>query len=194
MSKSEFRGKENALERGKRIFGIVMICVSLLALFSWEKFGRAHFYYDDILVLRGSVQRGSTITPDMLKVVRTDRLQKDMLRPDDRKWIQGKAAAQFIHKGSPLYKEYFCSRKLLTGGRSGRYRICIPERWMISCPDDLHAGDRIHILSGGQKIAGARVLRYSGEDRSLQAVIEKRDAAVIEKKAAENSGLVICSE
>lgn len=63
------------MERGKRIFGIAMICVSLLALFSWEKFGRAHFYYDDILVLRGSVQRGSTITPDMLKVVRTDRLQ-----------------------------------------------------------------------------------------------------------------------
>jgi hypothetical protein len=193
VSKSESNRKERAVERGKRIFGIVMICVSLLALFSWEKFGRAHFYYEDILVLRRSVERGSIIKPEMLKTVKTERMQKDMLRPADRQKICGKAASQFVHAGSPLYKEYFCDKTVLTGRKYGKYRIGIPERWILSCPDDLRPGDRIYVLSEGRKVAEARVISYSEESKSIQAAVSGKYAAEMERAAVKNHGLVICS-
>lgn len=180
------------MERGRRVFGIIMICVSLLALFSWEKFGRAHFYYDDILILRSDVQRGKKITSDMLKTVKTDRVQKDMLKPADRKKLCGKCAVQFVHRGAPLYREYFCEEELLTGKKYGTYRICIPERWILSCPDDLQRGDKIHVISRGERIADARVLSRSADSQSVQAVVKRSQAGRIERAAAENHGLVIC--
>ncbi len=182
------------MERGKRAFGIVLICVSLLALFSWEKFGRAQFIDEEILVLRGDVQRGTVVTEKMMKTVRTDRVLKGMMKPGDQRKILGKAALHDIPDGAPLYGSYFRDAGLMTGREYGRYRLSIPERWILSCPEDLRPGDRIHVLCSGKEIAEARVLSWSAENRSLCAAVTASQAEAVSEQAAENGGVVICAD
>ena len=54
--------KEQRLDKGKRFIGILLILVSVGALFTWEKWGKNRFLYDEVLILRQSVEKGTVIT------------------------------------------------------------------------------------------------------------------------------------
>lgn len=190
VSKSGYRQrKEITVSRGKRIFGIVMICVSLLALFSWEKFGRFHFIYKDVLVLNQDVERGEAIKPEMLKTIKMEGVQRDMLKVSDRKWILKQASGQYIHRNAPLYRQYFTEERLLTSGR-GRFHMQLPEKWVLSCPRDLRRGDRVLLEGGDDCSVKATVADFEGETKCLEVVLGQQDARRI-GKAAERSGVVV---
>ena len=95
------------MDRGRRLFGVLLIALSVLLLISWERWGRSRFVYDDVLVLRENVQKGSVITERMLTTMRMEHAGREVLGPADRKWLIGKASSQFVHSRAPLYRPYF---------------------------------------------------------------------------------------
>ena len=60
------------MEKGKKIIGIVLILVSIAALFTWEKWGKNRFLYEDVLAFSQNVEKGTVITEDMISTVKMD--------------------------------------------------------------------------------------------------------------------------
>ena len=118
------------MERSKRTIGIVLIVVSVLAIFSWEKWGRNHFIYEDILVLDRNITRGDLITEEMLKVIKSDAMVKNCLKEKDKEKILGMEADQYIHKDTPFFEEYFTYENLAISDDLGTEAIKIPESWI----------------------------------------------------------------
>ena len=75
------------MEKGKKIIGIVLILVSIAALFTWEKWGKNRFLYEDVLAFSQNVEKGTVITEDMISTVKMDIGEEDQLKSADKKSI-----------------------------------------------------------------------------------------------------------
>jgi hypothetical protein len=182
------------LERSRRILGVVLICVSIVALFSWEKWGRSRFIYDDVLVLTQNVDKGEKIDEDMVRVVRQERVSSGMLQPSDRKWLAGKEAAQFIKGGMPLFSEYFSEAGLVADPSLDRYALKIPETWIDSIPDSMGRTDRAYFYFDGRFITAAVVSWIDEDKKSFDVIVSSRQAEAISRLAADGGRFVIsCS-
>jgi len=179
------------LERSRRILGIVLICVSMLALFSWEKWGRSRFVYDDVIVLVKSVERGEQIDPDMIRIVRREHVSGDMLDSKDRKWLTGKEAVQFVKGGMPLFAEYFSEAGLAADPARDRYILKISETWIDSAPDSLRRGDTAYFYFNGSFVTSAAVASVGEERKTFDVVVSGSQAEAISKLTADGGRFVI---
>ena len=60
------------MDRGKKIIGIVLIAASISALIAWEKWGKTQLLYDEVLVCRENISRGTVMREDMFETVKMD--------------------------------------------------------------------------------------------------------------------------
>ena len=122
------------MDRGKRIIGVVVVIVSVFTLIAWEKWGKDRFLYDEILVLNKNVEKGTVITEEMLSEKRIGGTEKDCLSADDREYVIGQEAAFFVHKGVPLFREYFQQSSLSADEERGQYLLSVPADWLTCMP------------------------------------------------------------
>ena len=120
------------MEKGKKIIGIVLILVSIAALFTW---GKNRFLYEDVLAFSQNVEKGTVITEDMISTVKMDIGEEDQLKSADKKSIIGREAAFFIHKGAPLFREYFVEEGL-TADETGSLHLIHSSRLAAVCTKD----------------------------------------------------------
>ena len=58
--------------KGKKVIGILLILISIAALFTWEKWGKNRFLYEDVLVFTQNIEKGTVITEEMIDTVKMD--------------------------------------------------------------------------------------------------------------------------
>lgn len=179
------------MEKGKRIIGIVLICVSIVALFSWEKWGRDRFIYDNVLVLNQNVEKGTTITADMVKQIKVGNRSKGSLAPKDRRWIIGKEANQYIRGETLLFGEYFKAKGLVAGADINKYVMNVTEDWIESCPGSISKGDTAYFYMNGKLVTSAAVSTVHSGERGFEIVATSGQAEAISKLAASGGRFVI---
>lgn len=179
------------VEKGKRILGVILICLSIGALFAWEKWGRNKFIYDDIAVLSHSVNRGTVITEEMLETAKIEQYRKGMVKPQDMSWLVGKEAGQYVRADMPLFKEYFDEEGLAADQSQDRHMLNVPENWIDSCPESLERGREACFYSGGRLITRASVAAVNSESKSFEVVASEAQVKVISRIAASGNKFVI---
>ena len=158
------------MDRGKRIIGVVVVIVSVFTLIAWEKWGKDRFLYDEILVLNKNVEKGTVITEEMLSEKRIGGTEKDCLSADDREYVIGREAAFFVHKGVPLFREYFQQSSLSAD-----------EDWLTCMPASLGRGDKIFFFRGGDFVTSAMVASVDEEKTFMEIVVSDEQASALSK-------------
>lgn len=179
------------MDRGRRVIGLVLICVSIMALFGWEKWGRGRFLYDEILEVTKNVDAGEVITEDMLCVVQREDPGGEALRAGSREELLGLEAAQFIHKGAPLYEEYFQKRGLTVSTGLDRYVMQVPQSWLNSLPPSIAAGNRAYFFCDGRLLTEAKVKAVAEDGTSLEVVVSEEQQEILGKAAAAGSRFMV---
>lgn len=179
------------MKKTRTIIGILLIFISIGALVTWEKWGKNQFLYDEILVLAENVPKGTVITEEMLKTVRMDTREEDAIKASGTDRIIGFEASSFIHKGVPLFSEYFEEEGLTADENLGRYILSIPDNWRISSPSTIAKGDRAYFFVNGKFVTSALVAFVSAEDKELEVVVSDKQAAALSKIAEQGSGMVL---
>ena len=165
------------LERRRKLFGLFFIAISLVGIYGWETWGKEKMLYDDVLVLREDIERGTIITKDMLDVKRMD-VDEDYLPFDERDRIIGMQASGFLHKGIPLFCENFENDALAPDEKENRYGLCIPTDWIASRPEKMTRGDRIFLFCGKRLIAEALISNLD-KDENIEVIVSKDETASI---------------
>ena len=181
------------MDRGKKIIGIVLIAVSVSALIVWEKWGKTQLLYDEVLVCRENISRGTVMREDMFETVKMDVREKGFIRPEERKSLIGKEAVSFVHKGMPLFPEYFV-REGLSAGRNGRFILSVPEDWLASMPSSIGRGNQAYFYSGSRLLIEAPVSAFDAENREIEVVVSKEQAAALSEAAEAGRKMVIVYE
>lgn len=181
----------------KKIAGVVLICVALLALAFWELWGRQNLGFDQILTFREDIPKSSIITEEMLTTKRVDNAAKEALRPGDESKIIGKESRHYIPKSESLYKEYFADSRLLTGGISEAYVLSIPDEWLRTYPQTLRRGDDVAFYCAGSIVTKAAVA-YVRDGSNTEVVSAGREritgssnVSVIEVIVSEKQALLL---
>ena len=163
--------------RGKRIFGLLLICISVFAIIGWEHWGKDRFLYDEVLVLRENVEKGTIITKDMVDVKMAEE-DEPCLEFSEKEKIIGMQAAGFIHKGVPLFAAYFQEPGLAPDETKNLYGMCLPSGWIASKPAALSRGDKVFLFFGNRLLTEADVVEV-GKDGSVEIIVGKEQAAAI---------------
>ncbi len=179
------------MDRGKRIIGIFLIAVSIAALAAWEKWGKVQMLYDEVLVCRENVTRGTVMRGDMFETVKMDLTEKDWIPPSEQSKLVGKEAASFIHKGMPLFPQYFEHAELSAGGKEDRFVLTVPEDWLEALPTSVNRGDRAFFFSGSRLLTSAPVSGINREEGSVEVIVTERQAAELSGAAAAPGRLVM---
>ena len=125
------------------ILGIVLMLASIITIYWWESNGRTQFLYSEVLVLNQSVEANTTITEDMLGVIKIDPGNFIEGALVDKEKVIGKTTAHYIPKYSQLALEYFTGEKV-EAAKKDHYIFTIPSDWIITFPNSLRGGDEIY--------------------------------------------------
>lgn len=177
------------MRRGKRVLGLVLICISILGIVGWEQWGKERFLYDEVLVLRENVKKGTMITDEMLDV-KTMEMDESCLEFSEKEKVIGMQAAAFVHKGVPLFPEYFRHPDLTPDETRNRYGMCLPTEWIASRPAALSRGDKVLLFFGRRLITHADVTEVT-EDGAVEIIVGKEQAADICQVTADGGKLAL---
>lgn len=170
------------MERSKRVIGLFLIIVSLIGLAAWEKWGKNEFYYDDALVLRDNVERGTVITASMLTAKKMN-LDEDYLTYEEKNRIIGRQTSGFLRHGVPLFEEYFVEPNLSPDENKGAFALALPEEWVISKPETLSRGDKVFFFYGETCVTSAYV-SLVGKEGVVEVIVSHDQVAELSGIAA----------
>jgi len=181
--------KEEVTIRRKRILGLLLVCISLSGMVCWENWGKDRFLYDEVLVLRENVEKGVVITADMVDV---KFMEKDeaCFSFSEKDKIIGMQAAAFIHKGVPLFAEYFQEPGLTPDETKNLYGMSLPEEWIASRPEALSRGDKVFLFFGRRMVTEVNVAEVT-KDGAVEIIVGKEQAAAICQITAEGGRLAL---
>lgn len=179
------------MSREKKIIGVLVIFISFFALVAWEKWGKDRFLHEEILVLNDNVERGTVITESMLSEKRIDTQEKDRLAVEDRDYVIGREAAFFVHKNTPLFREYFRQPSLSADEEKGRYLLIVPADWLTSPIQTVARGDKIFFFRGGEFLTSAMVASVDEEKSFMEIIVSEEQAAALSKVAGGGEAMTI---
>lgn len=169
------------MDRGKKVIGIALIILSITALISWEKWGKSRFLFDEIIVLKTNVTKGTVITEKILETKKVETVERGCLKKESMSNLIGKEAAQYIHKGVPLFKPYFDQKGLAVTEDNNQYVIALPLSWVVSMPVTLNRGNRVYLYAAGKLVTTALVSFFDQAEQGLEIVISSEQAEAISR-------------
>ncbi|MGF6375191.1 hypothetical protein M2140_000225 [Clostridiales Family XIII bacterium PM5-7] len=173
--------KGEALEKGKKIIGVVLIILSVTALFTWEKWGKNKFLYHEILVLNTSVEKGEQISESMIEVKNVEKGDKNTLTMKDINNVIGREAKQYIQEGAPLYQPYFVQQEVAGENRGDHQVFALPSQLLISMPRTLSQGNEIWLYVNGKSILSAMVSHVDEMENQVEILLTKKQVETVGK-------------
>lgn len=183
--------KGGLLERGKRLLGLLIIVVSIVSLISWEKWGRDRFLNESILVLRENVPAGTLIEDSMLEEKPMGSTETGYIEVDEKWKIVGMESAGFIHKGMPLYMEYFCDAFSDASEKNNRIEVTVEDSWLFGMPRGIKRGDQVFFYHGKENVLSAHVSRVAEDGKSFGVIVQKDLVPILAELVYEGEKLVV---
>lgn len=129
------------------VTGFLLMATLVAAEVFWETKGRELVLYQDILVAKEDIKRGTLISaetvPSLFKVEKYEKgkiIDQPVFSPQE---VVGLAAKQVIPKNAQLSALYFEDSRVLTDGQHLNWKI--PNEWIISAPNTIRRKDRITV-------------------------------------------------
>lgn len=141
--KRHFISRRNKIGAVFSISGILLMLVSLAAVYWWEAKGREQFLYSEVVVLNQGVEANTLITSDMLDCININPNNFMEGAIVEKKEAVGKSAIHYIPKYSQLTLEYFIDKNV-EGKKEDKYIFTVPADWIVTFPSSLRRGDRIY--------------------------------------------------
>lgn len=177
------------MTRGKRIMGILMILVAIMMLFFWETKGK-DLTKETIPTLKKSVDKGTIITEKMIEYVHSDCKEK-YIRKEDIGEIIGKQTVCPVHKGVPIFSEYFSQAEVEPDRKNGRVIMAITGQMVINSWGPVRPGDSLLIYKGDQLIAEGKAAAVYEEQRKIDMATDETSVANVAKALSEGARLII---
>ncbi|QSX04921.1 hypothetical protein JYG23_09475 [Sedimentibacter sp. zth1] len=131
--------------RHKKAIGIVILIVAIAFFVFWEFVGRKQFLYQEVVVLKDDVLKGTQITLDMLSIQKTEIeniVSKPVINASD---IVGLEAKHFIPANMQLVSNFFDIPALVLNDEEKIMKI--PGDWLHSFPETIRRKDEIYIYA-----------------------------------------------
>ncbi len=139
---------QNVENRKKGVSWVVVVLVIVLFV-AWELFVRTEILYDEALVLKENIAKGTVVTEEMVTSKKLQGLPNGAIKPSDLNDIIGKETIQFVASDTFLLSEYFISKEISPVESNGLKNFAIPENWMESYPETIRRGDMIYLYAIG---------------------------------------------
>ena len=167
------------MARRRKIIGIAVILLAAALIVSWERWGKDALMYEEAPVLKEDARAGTLVDESMITYERFERGGLDFLGRDDVKKLIGMETAQFVHGGTPLFREYFRDPVLSGNLEKGRFRMNIAAGWIESVPADLERGNRVCIYSQDALVTSVYAASGYEEGRGADVIAESRQIEAI---------------
>lgn len=178
------------MEKGRRLLGILIIILSIVSLITWEKWGKFKLISDTILVVQENVQPGTLIEEKMLTEKKMQIDESDCIKETDKYKIIGKEATGFIHKGVPLFEEYFSDSESDPSYENDRFLITVEDSWMLGMPSGIKRGDEVILLHGKNVVISAKVSQVGTDGKSFGIIVNTADAMKLSELVYQGEKLV----
>lgn len=176
------------MDATKRVMGIFLILLSMMGLMVWERWGKNALLYDDVLVLRDNIEKGTIVTEKMLTAKKLN-IDEDYLAYDQREEIIGLQAAGFVHEGVPLFAAYFQEPNLSPDETRGTYVLALPQECILTKPETLSRGDKVFFFFGKHFVTAADVAM--AEEKGVEVIVSKSQAEAISEILNQGEKLVL---
>ncbi len=158
----------------KRLIGFVIIIISLISMGVWEFWGREYFSYQNILVLKESLNAGVIVSEDSFEIKRVESPGKEALKPASKNELIGMETGQYVAGGTELRREYFIPTQYQIGGDTGRGIMAISTDWLLSYPQTLMRGDVVALYQGKTKL-GECIVAHVRDSSNNEVSFSQKD-------------------
>lgn len=182
----------------KSIAGLVLVILSVAAMYFWETKGRDSLLLTPVLAAAGDIEAGTVVGEEHFTVLRVppETAASAAMMPSEAVHILGLRATRHIRKNEQVAKEDFGD--LTADVPDGKSVYVLPESWIYSRSSSLRAGDRILIYSMPEKKAlGAYTLAFVRDNAEQEVLDTNLPAGVLERTAPSSiiSSLeILCTE
>jgi len=167
------QNKRVSLEMKKAIAGVIVIIAGLSLLFFWESYGREHIRYEQAICASTEIQKGQTITDELLT---TKSLPKDNLiagAVKDEADLIGTVAAQYIPAKAQVSRKMIYTDNFYIDTDRGESIYKLPAEWIDSRSAAVRRGDTIEIyLADGKQKEGEYMVAYvkDAQEREISSI------------------------
>ncbi|MGI6748655.1 MAG: hypothetical protein ACOX4V_10575 [Anaerovoracaceae bacterium] len=138
------------MKRIRSILGILLILLSISALFLWEWKGREVILMQEVLVAKEDIQKGTLVNSSMFqtKGIPKDNLLQDVLKPNESNIIEGKIAMQYIPQNNQIIMKYFEDNAFKL--KKGESIFVIDPSWIAMRSSSLRRGDVVDVYGNNE--------------------------------------------
>lgn len=139
----------------KNIIGVIIIVLAFVLIFGWEFYGREQFSYKPTLVVTATVEKGQTITSNLLAERRLpqEALVDGSMVMQDVSQLVGKVAKHYMARNSQITINDVYEKDLYIKGNESIYKI--PSKWISSISSTVRRGDIVAIYdASGLRLIG----------------------------------------
>ena len=182
----------------KSIAGIVLVILSVAAMYYWETRGRDSFLLVPVLAASDDIEAGTIVGEEDFTVLRVppETVAAATLTPSEAVYLYGQRAGRHIRRNQQVAKEDFGSAAAQVP--VGKSVYVLPQSWIYSRSSSLRAGDRVLIYSMPEKKPlGAYTLAFVRDNAEQEVVDTNLPSGVLERTAPSSiiSSLeILCTE
>ncbi len=182
----------------KSIAGIILVILSVAAMYFWETKGRNSFLLVPVLAAAEDIDAGQIVAEEHFTVLRVppETVAAATLAPSEGVHIYGMRAGHRIRKYQQVAKDDFGSRTAQVP--EGKSVYVLPESWIYSRSSSLRAGDSVTIYSMPEKKPlGTYTLAFVRDNAEQEVYDTNLPSGVLERTAPSSiiSSLeILCTE
>ena len=182
----------------KSIAGIVLVILSVAAMYYWETRGRDSFLLVPVLAASDDIEAGTIVGEGDFTVLRVppETVAAATLTPSEAVYLYGQRAGRRIRRNQQVAKEDFGSAAAQVP--EGKSVYVLPQSWIYSRSSSLRAGDRVLIYAMPEKKPlGAYTLAFVRDNAEQEVFDTNLPSGVLERTAPSSiiSSLeILCTE
>lgn len=176
-----------SMEMKRALAGVIVIIAGLSLLFYWEGYGREYTKYEQIICASAEIQKGQTVTDELLTV---KSLPKDSLISGvikDKSELAGTVAAQYIPAGAQVSRKMTYANDFYIDTDRGESIYKLPAEWIDSRSAAVRRGDMIKIyLADGRRKLGEYTVAYvrDAQEREVSSAAGQEYADMLNRTNA----------
>lgn len=178
------------MSSGKRISGIVIIICALIMLLIWEKWAKPKFLYEQIPVINSNMEKGEKLDESKISYIEL-KCDENHIDKNEIAGYMGKRAKHFIHKGAPLFSEYFGADNELIDIAKGRLAVTLPKSALHSYSKEIRKGDTILVFDGLQIVLKSEVYSTMDDTHGFEIITGINEAAKLSEAISKGRKLLI---
>ena len=168
----------------KSIAGIILVVLSVAAMYYWETKGRDSFLLAPVLAAAKEIEEGKIVSEEDFTVLRVppETVAAATLSPSEAVHIYGLRANRPIRRNQQVAKEDFGSMQAQVP--EGKSVYVLPESWIYSRSSSLRAGDSVQIYSMPEKkLIGTFTLAFVRDNAEQEVQDTNLPSGVLERTA-----------